>query len=135
MKAINLIFSLLFLVFTSASVASCQSQLNGGVTGNVEHLNVAQFTEKLEKGKGIILDVRTPEEYAGGNVPGAANIDFYGSQFDAQLQKLDPAKEYYIYCASGNRSGKAARIMAEKGFKKVYSLSNGGYNDLRHLKK
>lgn len=135
MKALKILFFVLISFISVSSMASCQSQVNAGGAGNIEHLNVAQFTEKLENGKGIILDVRTPGEFAAGNVPGATNIDYYGGQFEAQLQKLDPEKEYYIYCASGNRSGKAARIMAEKGFKKVYNLSNGGYHDLRHVKK
>lgn len=49
-------------------------------------------------------------------------------EFEEKLDSLDKSKTYYLYCASGNRSGKAAEIMKENGFENVHNL--GGYNDL-----
>ncbi|MCK6599511.1 MAG: rhodanese-like domain-containing protein, partial [Bdellovibrionaceae bacterium] len=59
----------------------------------------------------VILDVRTPDEYLSGHIKGAINIDFYASDFQNQLGKLDKEKDYKVYCRSGNRSSKAVNMM------------------------
>ncbi|MFC1938238.1 rhodanese-like domain-containing protein [Chloroflexota bacterium] len=72
-----------------------------------------------------IIDVRTPEEFAEGHVEDAIIIDFYSESFRRELDTLDKNKTYLIYCQSGNRSGKALKIMVELGFKEVYNMSGG----------
>lgn len=72
----------------------------------------------------IIVDVRTPAEYAEDHVPNSLNIDFYNPQFLAQLAKLDRSKSYSLYCRSGNRSGQALQIMKQLGFEKVENLGS-----------
>lgn len=74
----------------------------------------------------VVLDVRTPEETAQGKIQGAIELDFRSPDFAAEVAKLDPEKTYLVYCRSGNRSGKACHLMAEKGFKNLFNLS-GGY--------
>jgi rhodanese-related sulfurtransferase len=78
----------------------------------------------------LLLDVRTPEEFAEGHLVGAKNLDFNGSNFMQQLQQLDPNRKYMLYCAVGGRSGKSLKIMEEMGFKEVYNVSEG-FKDLR----
>jgi len=73
----------------------------------------------------IIIDIRTPEEFNEGHIENAVNIDFYSETFKEDLDKLDKNKTYFIYCRSGNRSGRAMPIMKELGFKEVYNLSVG----------
>jgi rhodanese-related sulfurtransferase len=73
----------------------------------------------------IILDVRTPSEYADGHIEGAINIDFYSSAFEETLKTLDRDDTYLIYCRSGNRSGQARNLMEGLGFAEVYNLSGG----------
>ena len=73
----------------------------------------------------IIIDVRTPEEFAEGHVEDAIIIDFYSESFADELNALDKNKTYLIYCRSGGRSGKALKIMEELGFTKVYNMSGG----------
>jgi len=73
----------------------------------------------------VILDVRTPEEYASGHIERAVNLDFYSETFEEELGKLDRDKIYLIYCRSGNRSGKAQDIMKELGFREVYNMRAG----------
>lgn len=73
----------------------------------------------------VIIDVRTPEEFAEGYIENAINIDFYAETFRDELNKLDKDKTYFIYCRSGNRSGSALAIMAELNFREVYNLSGG----------
>jgi len=71
----------------------------------------------------VIIDVRTPGEFAGGHLDGALNIDVQSPDFAAQVSQLDPTKDYFIYCRSGNRSGQAISQMSNMGFT---SMTNGG---------
>ena len=73
----------------------------------------------------IILDVRTEPEYKSGHIENAENIDYYLEGFKDELGELDKNKTYLIYCASGNRSGKALKIMDEIGFQKAYNVLGG----------
>jgi len=73
----------------------------------------------------VILDVRTPEEFAGGYINGAVNLDFKSPDFAARLDKLDKSKTYLVYCRTGGRSAKAMSMMKEKSFERVYNLSGG----------
>ena len=84
------------------------------------------FAEKLKASPdAIILDVRTPEELASGYIEGARNIDFNSDSFKDSLTNLDRAKPYFVYCASGKRSGKAMEMMKAMGFQKVSALDGG----------
>ncbi|NOY07519.1 MAG: rhodanese-like domain-containing protein [Spirochaetes bacterium] len=73
----------------------------------------------------IILDVRTPDEYAEGHIENSRLIDFYSRDFKNRLGKLDKNKEYFIYCRSGSRSGRTLQIMKKLKFKRVYNLGGG----------
>ena len=73
----------------------------------------------------IIIDVRTPEEFADGHIENAVNIDFRSETFESEIGKLDRDKTYLIYCRSGNRSRGALSVMVELGFRAVYHLSGG----------
>jgi len=73
----------------------------------------------------VILDVRTPEEFAGGYIEKALNIDYNGAGFQDDIAKLDKNKMYFVYCFSGKRSASAADYMRSNGFKKVINLDGG----------
>ena len=73
----------------------------------------------------VIIDVRTPEEFADGHIENAINLDYYSETLRDELNKLDKGKKYLIYCRSGNRSGKALNIMQELNFREVYNMSGG----------
>ncbi|MBT9392448.1 rhodanese-like domain-containing protein [Hymenobacter sp. NST-14] len=90
---------------------------------------VAEVKKTLAQPNVVLLDVRTPEEYATGHLPGAGNLNFRAPDVAEQLQKLDPNKTYVVYCASGNRSNKTAVLMQEKGFQHV--VNAGAYKDLK----
>jgi rhodanese-related sulfurtransferase len=70
----------------------------------------------------VILDVRSPEEYAGGHIPGAINIPY--DQIAAHLDSLDTfrGREIVVYCRSGRRAGIAEEALAEAGFAQVLDL-------------
>jgi len=91
-------------------------------------LEPAEFKQKLAANpKAVLLDVRTPSEVADGALPGAVNIDFNAPGFQEKLDALDKTKSYYVYCKVGGRSGKAAEMMKDRGFKEVHNLK-GGYD-------
>lgn len=73
----------------------------------------------------IVLDVRTPEEFAAGHLEGAILVDFYDDDFVDQLSELDPNRPYLMYCRSGNRSGQTAEIMKDLGFTDVADVDGG----------
>ncbi|GAB2828037.1 rhodanese-like domain-containing protein [Alpinimonas psychrophila] len=64
----------------------------------------------------VIIDVRTPAEFAGGHLEGAVNIDVESTTFAATVSKLPTAGTYVVYCKSGNRAGQAITQMKSLGF-------------------
>ena len=73
----------------------------------------------------VILDVRTPEEFAQGHLKDAFLINFSNPGFEREVQKLDKKKTYFIYCHTGERSMLVAQFMAKKGFVHLYNLQRG----------
>lgn len=88
-------------------------------------VTIDKFKEVMASENTIILDVRTAEEFNSGHIEGAINIDFYAEDFTDELLKLDRTKSYAIYCRSGNRSGKALKIMRKNGYSNLYNLIGG----------
>ncbi len=105
-------------------LAGCSS--TGSAT--TVNLNVSEFSQKITEPGVIIVDVRTPEEFASGHIEGALNIDFNSGNFANEITRLNPSETYAVYCRSGSRSGQAASIMHEAGFHDVSNL-NGGVID------
>ncbi|SHJ05890.1 rhodanese-like domain-containing protein [Pseudozobellia thermophila] len=74
-----------------------------------------------------LVDVRTANEYHGGHIKNAKNIDFFNpTKFKQAFEALDKTKPVYIYCRSGARSQKAARKLVDMGFEQIFDL-RGGY--------
>ncbi len=78
------------------------------------------------------LDVREPDEFAGGHVPGARNVPrgFLEVRADLKHPKRDPwladrERKLVLYCGGGNRSALAARTLGEMGFSRAVSLAEG----------
>lgn len=78
-----------------------------------------------ENKKIVVLDVRTPKEYAGGRIAGAVNMDFYDNDFEKKLAALDKDKSYLVHCAVGGRSAKVRNMMRTHQFKSIYHLEGG----------
>lgn len=79
----------------------------------------------LETEKPVLLDVRTPEEYAAGHLANSILIDYRAADFKDNLNKLDKTVKYLIYCRSGHRSGLALQIMKELGFADYHDIAGG----------
>ncbi len=73
----------------------------------------------------IILDVRTPDEFKEGHIPGAINIDWNGNDFNSKVSELDKNKPVFLYCYGGGRSAAGAKALKKKGFTNVYDLEGG----------
>lgn len=73
----------------------------------------------------VVLDVRTPDEYADGHIEGARLLDFQSDDFAAKLGELDKTKTYLVHCAVGGRSSRARDLMAKEGFDRVLHLEGG----------
>lgn len=76
----------------------------------------------------FILDVRTQGEYEQFHIEGAYLIPI--QQLQSRMNELESRKheDVFVYCATGNRSTVAARIMANSGFKRIYNLRYGLYD-------
>ena len=69
--------------------------------------------------------MRRPDEFAGGHLPGAVNIDVTGPDFAQRVAALDHARPAYVYCRSGARSATAAGQLTAAGFGEVHNLLGG----------
>lgn len=88
-------------------------------------LDAAAFAAALTAPRTVVLDVRTPAEFAAGHLPEAVNLDVQSLDFVAQVAELDPGVPYAVYCRSGNRSQVALDIMAREGLTHTYHLGGG----------
>ena len=94
-----------------------------------ERLSPAAFARHREtRPDAALLDVRTPDEFAAGHLVGAENVDVLADTFLDRVGALDPARTYYVYCRSGQRSGRAAELMRTAGFDDVHNV--GGFEEL-----
>ncbi|MCU0281730.1 MAG: rhodanese-like domain-containing protein [Acidimicrobiia bacterium] len=73
----------------------------------------------------VVLDVRTPEEFASGHLAGAVGLDFYAATFADDLAALDREAPYLLYCRSDNRSGQVREMMRSLGFRRVHEIDGG----------
>jgi phage shock protein E len=80
-------------------------------------------------GKSLVLDVRTPEEYASGHVAGATNVPV--DQVEKRISEVAPAKDapLIVYCRSGRRSAAAKNILDRLGYTRVDDF--GSYDSAR----
>ncbi|RKH71582.1 rhodanese-like domain-containing protein [Corallococcus aberystwythensis] len=80
----------------------------------------AEAHQRVEAGA-TLVDVRTPEEFAAGHLPGAVNIPV--DELPQRLAELgSPEKPLVLYCRSGARSSRAELLLKERGFQDVFNL-------------
>jgi len=120
--------------FTTALVllGGCgdKSQEQAAVAGaSLRNVSPAQADSLIRADQGdpdfVLLDIRTPQEFAGEHLAGATILDFYAPTFKQDLAKLDKDKSYLIYCRTGHRSGIALGTMGELGFKDAANMLGG----------
>lgn len=87
-------------------------------------IDQASLLKRIEKKDAsmVILDVRTPEEYAAGHVPGAINIPY--TSLPARISEVADAgdKDIVVYCTIGVRAERGAQRLRENGFTRLLHL-------------
>ncbi|WP_400190815.1 rhodanese-like domain-containing protein [Hymenobacter sp. B81] len=118
-KLLPYLFYALLATAAAGSTTACAQQ----------QADPKQTQALLAKPGVVLLDVRTPAEFSTGHLRGARNLNFLSTDFTDQVARLDPNATYVLYCASGNRSGKAAALMQQNGFRHV--VNAGGFPALK----
>lgn len=75
--------------------------------------------------KVVVLDVRTPGEFAQGHIKNAINIDVNSADAKSRIDALDKNVLYMVYCRTKNRSGVVTNYMLQNGFKNIYQVVDG----------
>ncbi len=92
----------------------------------LQSVDSPSFSKLIEKYPNVvILDVRTPQEWANGIIPNAIKINLFDTEFNKKTSLLDKENPVLIYCKSGGRSSRAQKKLYDKGFKKVINLAHG----------
>jgi sulfur-carrier protein adenylyltransferase/sulfurtransferase len=95
------------------------------IKGNIEEVDPAAAREQLSNGA-VVIDVREPEEWAAGHIPGAKHVP--KSYLESRIEGAVPDRSQHVilYCASGNRSAWATRTLTEDlGYERVESMTGG----------
>lgn len=127
---------LLIMITTSLSLAGCNNKTTNPSKeeekqavqlAGIERVNSNEFEKMIQRhGEAVqLLDVRTPEEYAGGYLENARNIDYYDPDFKNKVAELKKDEPVFVYCAVGGRSAAAAKILQQEGFTHVVDLEGG----------
>ncbi|KYZ76155.1 sulfurtransferase [Anaerosporomusa subterranea] len=119
MQKLPVIVILLFgLLFTGCGLAA-----PNGSAATGRDVTIDQALADWKNNSAIILDVRTPGEYAEGHIPGAKLIPL--DQLSNRLSEVPQKGKIYIICRSGNRSNQAVSLLRDKGFSNVYNVTSG----------
>lgn len=89
------------------------------------NIGVQEFEKLRRNPTNVVLDVRTPKEFAAGHVPGAVNLDVNSADFEKKAAVLDPKKTYLVHCGAGVRSVKACEKMSKLKLVELYNLEGG----------
>lgn len=127
-KKISVIIAGALITFSIGSLVGCtqKSDKDDKTSAKYENINAKETEDLLATGDDItVVDVRTKGEFNTGHIDKAMNIDF--DNFENNLTILDDYKEkpVLLYCKTGNRSEKAAKILEKHGFTKVYNATDG----------
>jgi phage shock protein E len=95
------------------------------VPKTVKNVSVDEFDKLRANKNSLVLDVRTPREFASGHIPGAINIDYNAPDFSKKVNELDKSKTYLVHCAGGVRSAKACTAMDKVAFPHLVNLEPG----------
>ena len=114
-------YLLFFGILALAAAAFWAFKGQGKYKTSLETFNQGLQTSESK----ILLDCRTAKEYASGHLEGSINIDFFKGSFESEVKKLSTSQPIFIYCASGNRSGKACNALEKAGFTKIHDLAGG----------
>jgi len=116
---------LLTIVIVAVAVVSATYYYLQPLNPSYGDISIEQARRLIESNPDlVIVDVRTPEEFATGYLEGAVNLCV---ECDAQLllDNLDPNDDILLYCRTGRRSANALGVLRENGYEKVYNMLGG----------
>ena len=130
MKTSTLIIAAFALMFSVAAQAEEPKPKTASAEGSAaakafKNIGVDEFEKLASDKKNVVLDVRTPKEFAAGHIKEAVNIDFNAPDFEKKIAALAKDKTYLVHCAGGVRSSKACQKMSEINFKRLFNLEPG----------
>jgi len=109
-----------------ASVATNQDGNDFFVRSQFVNMKASEAAKILKNNpEAVVLDIRTPKEYAEGHIPDAINIDYKADSFESELEKLDRDTTYLMHCRSGRRSANSLEIFEKLGFQRVIHMDDG----------
>ncbi len=109
----------------------CLGDLPGDEVAEVHDVSPADAQALIERHQEdanfVIIDVRTPTEFAGGHIANAVNVCVLlcDTPFEDAIAGFDKSATYLVYCGTNHRSPGAARTMVEQGFQNVYNMLGG----------
>ena len=113
----------IFAAFSLFSISALAEDAKPAVS-NVKDVSVEEAAKLIQDNpKTLVLDVRTPEEFSKGHIPGAKNVDFHDDDFAKKVGALDPATPVVVHCAAGGRSKQSLDALKDK--KIVYHMKDG----------
>jgi phage shock protein E len=115
----------LLSVTAGAALVGCAEDVP--VPDATQLTSASEVTSALSEGA-VVIDVRTPSEFAEGHLADALNIDVSSKTFAAKVGALDKGKTYVVYCRTGSRAGQAVEAMADLGFTDL--VNGGAFDDL-----
>jgi len=115
----------LFVAFNRAPdapavAANADTSANVQAQPAVQSLSPDAYNAEFIDSDHILIDVRTPEEFASGHISGAVNIPL--DQIGNRISEIPQDKPIVLYCRSGNRSNQAAAILEKAGLTGIYDL-------------
>ncbi len=114
----------LFLALVFIIILLLMNSARGKLLGFKE-IKIAEAVQMMNRDDPVVIDARSPEEFSQGHILNALNIPH--DQMQARLGELEPYKsdKIIVYCRTGQRSAKAASILAKNGFTAVYKMNGG----------
>jgi rhodanese-related sulfurtransferase len=113
--------TLLLIMMSFLSFFGCSN------TPKENNITVAEFYELLQNEAIIVLDVRAPEEISQGKImSNALETNFHDDNFINDVtSKISKDQTVYVYCRSGNRSGKTVARLRDLGYGNTYNIEGG----------
>lgn len=117
----GIVWVIFFTMVIAGTALAAGSAVTNVTVGKAQKL----IKERGGKTDFVILDVRTPEEFAEGHIRGAVNLDVQSPDFEKRLRPLDRSKSYLVYCRTGNRSRRATVAMGMLRFRSIFHMTEG----------
>lgn len=123
MKIKNTIAAILVLLALPLTVNACgtgEMTADGYENASIEHAYAHWKQGEKSPIPFVFVDVRTPQEYAAGHIPGAINVPV--QELAQRLQEIPHNKRVYVYCEAGVRASKAARMLVQAGYDNIENV-------------